>query len=139
MSLLDEIKLIHGSRKDLRRFGIMMALAFAFVGGLLHWRGHGIFILFYILAGLFLLIGAFGPVVLRPIHKVWMSLALVLGWFTTRIILILMFYLVFTPVGLVGRMFGKDFLDEKIDRAAPSYWHIRKDTKSDPEQFETQF
>ena len=139
MSLLDEIKLIHGSRKDLRRFGIMMALVLAFVGGVLHWRGHGIFILFYVLASLFLLIGVFGPVILRPIHKVWMSLALVLGWFTTRIILILVFYLVFTPVGLVGRMFGKDFLDERIDKTAPSYWHIRKDTKSGPERFETQF
>ena len=37
----------------------------------------------------------------------WMILASILGWFNTRLILALVFYLVITPIGIVMKLLGK--------------------------------
>lgn len=38
----------------------------------------------------------------------WMKLASVLGWFNSKVLLTLIFYLIVTPVGLLFRLFGND-------------------------------
>jgi hypothetical protein len=40
--------------------------------------------------------------------------------------LTLVFFLVFTPIGLISRALGKDFLYRGCDPKTPSYWIIRK-------------
>ena len=37
----------------------------------------------------------------------------------------LIYYGVFTPMGLVMRMTGRDVLGKKLDPSLPSYWHER--------------
>jgi len=69
--------------------------------------------------------GLFAVPVLRPIHTGWMKFAYALAWVNTRLLLGLFFYLVMTPVGLLMRLFGKDFLEERLDRSAASYWKKR--------------
>ena len=49
-----------------------------------------------------------------------------LGWINTRLILFIIFYLVFTPIGLVMRLFGVDLLDKKIDKNKNSYWRRKE-------------
>lgn len=39
-----------------------------------------------------------------------------------RLISIIIFYLIFTPVGIAMRLFGVDLLDIKIDKKRKSYW-----------------
>jgi hypothetical protein len=68
------------------------------------------------------------PSVMTPIHIGWMTLAFLLGWFNTRLLLGIFFYLIITPVGLLMRALGKDLLNEKFDRSAGSYW-VKKDRK----------
>lgn len=70
--------------------------------------------------------------VMKPFHIGWMKLAYFLGWFNTRLLLGIFFYLIITPTGLLMRLFGKDFLDEKIDKSAKSYWIKRDLSKFDP-------
>lgn len=55
-------------------------------------------------------------------YKAWMSLALVLGFLMSSLILSLIFYLVITPVGLVMRWTGHDPLIKSFRKGESSYW-----------------
>lgn len=88
---------------------------------------------------MFLLLGFAAPAVLRPVHKLWMGLAFVLGWFMSRLILSLVYYLVLTPIGLAMRVRGKDFLNKKIDREASTYWIKRPKPEMGKERYERLF
>jgi hypothetical protein len=70
--------------------------------------------------------------VMKPIHLVWMRFSQVLGWISTHVVLTIFFYLIVTPTGLLMRLLGKDLLDQKIDKAAKSYWVKRDLSKYDP-------
>ena len=70
--------------------------------------------------------------IMKPFHYGWMKFTFILGWFWTRFFLGVFFYLIITPTGLLMRLFGKDFLDEKIDHNAKSYWRKRDLSKFDP-------
>ena len=62
-----------------------------------------------------------------------------MGWFMTRVILSLLFYLVVTPIGLIARLSGNQFLDVKMDDSQTSYWNYRKTKKDEKEDYEKQF
>lgn len=76
---------------------------------------------------------------LRPIQKIWMSLGFLIGWIVTRVILIILFYLVITPIGLLARMLGKHFLDTEFNRNTDSYWIAREPVGLDKRSYENQF
>ena len=52
----------------------------------------------------------------------WAVLAFALGFVMSNVILTLFFFLFVTPIGLVARLFQKDFLTRKCDKRSPSYW-----------------
>ena len=123
--LVDEIRQIRSDRRQLRHFGMLLGIISGLLGGWLLWRHQDWSLEFLAAAVLLILLSLFLPGFLKPLYAVWMALALILGWFATRILLILLFCLVLTPVGLIGRLLGKDFLDEGIDRSASTYWKNR--------------
>ena len=137
--IVEEIKNIKSRKKDLRKFGITVGLVFTLLGALLLWRNKAYYYWLFIAAAAFLVPGLLVPVLLRPVHKIWMTVAIVLGWIMTRIILTVLFYLVITPTGLLGRLFGKSFLDLKFDDNAESYWIPRKKAEFVKEAYEKQF
>jgi hypothetical protein len=49
------------------------------------------------------------------------------------------FLVVITPVGLLARLAGKDFLRLKFDPAAPTYWIERRPPGPKPETMRNQF
>jgi multisubunit Na+/H+ antiporter MnhG subunit len=66
-------------------------------------------------------LGLVKPAAIRPIFAAWMGVALVIGAVVSRLILAALFYLVFTPVGLLFRLIGRDELRlRRID--TESYW-----------------
>jgi hypothetical protein len=79
------------------------------------------------------------PVALFPVYKAAMFIAHCLGWFNTRLFLALIFFLVFTPMALIFKISGKDFLDRKFNRGAKSYWIKREKHEFDPARVEQQF
>ncbi len=137
--MLDEIRNIKSGNRELRSFAVVMAVALAVLGLLLLWKGRDYYLYFLVGAGAFMAIGLVVPVVLWPLHKIWMTAAVVLGWLMTRVILGILYYLVITPTSLLGRLFGKRFLDLKIDRSATSYWIKREDRPSEPADLERQY
>ena len=85
------------------------------------------------------MLGLFIPNTLVPLQKVWMGIAFVIGFFVSRIILTLLFFLVITPMGLFLKLIGKDILKIKFNHKLNSYW-ITKETKEfNKEQYENQF
>lgn len=138
--VIEEIKNIKSGRNELRKFGITMGIVFMLLGGLFWWRGKDYYFYFLVICIIFLFLGLVIPFFLKPIHKIWMSLAVLMSWVTTRVMLSLLFYLGITPIGLLARLFGKDFLGMKFNRAmADSYWIPKEKRKFDRNDYEKQF
>lgn len=76
---------------------------------------------------------------LKPVYIIWMRFVFVLGWISARLLLLVVFYLVFTPTALIIRLFGKDLLDMKIDKNRPSYWHKKESKAFSRPDYERQF
>ena len=125
--------------KELRKFGIGLAVILAVIGGLFVWRDRaaGPYILYA--AGLVFILSLVWPKGLNPIHRFMSWLAPILAWVNTRIILTIAFYLIFTPTSLIVRLIGKDLLDQKIDKSAESYWRDREEQPFDQESYKHQF
>lgn len=136
--IADELSALTFDSRELRKLGLTFLLVLGLVGGLLVWKGR--------LAGPYLLGGAalFGlwgliwPSGLGPIFRLWMSLAIVLGFIVSRLLLTALFFLVITPIGLVLKLSGKDLLDMRIgDR--DSYWHVRPHEPYHPKRSEKMY
>lgn len=56
------------------------------------------------------------------LYRGWMFAAMPIGWTVSHLILGLVFYLVFTPVGLALRALGKDPMCRGFDPTATTYW-----------------
>ena len=65
------------------------------------------------------------PGFLSPVYRVWMAIGYVLGWINTRIILGVVFFLLFTPMGLIMRLLGKDPMCRRFDPQLGSYRVLR--------------
>jgi hypothetical protein len=113
-------------RKSLRDFGLTVGIAFAVLAALLYWREKAHYVYFIPAGAVLILLGLVVPIALRPIRKGWMTLAAGMGWVMTRVILTILFFGVLTPIGVIGRLVGKDFLHVDIDESAQSYW-VRKE------------
>ena len=87
---------------------------------------------------LLILIGLVSPGASRIFHHGWMRFAGALGYVNSRILLSLMFYLVFTPYGLVMRLFGRDTMNRR-GAGKRSYWIPRVKTRQERQQYERLF
>lgn len=135
---LDEIKKIKSSEKDLRSFGITLGIFFGLLAGFFFWSGKAHFLIWLGSSGFFFGFGLLAPDLLKPIQKVWMTLALLIGWVMTRLILTALFYLVITPIAQLARLSGKKFLNTAFREAVDSYWMTRQE-ESSKESYEKQF
>jgi hypothetical protein len=80
-----------------------------------------------------------GPL-FRLIYRGWISFSVILGYFISRILLTLIFFLIITPTGVIMRIVGKDPMERKIDPDAPSYWADRETpAELTVERYEKQF
>ncbi|MEX2140396.1 MAG: SxtJ family membrane protein [Pirellulales bacterium] len=84
------------------------------------------------------IVGWFVPSFIRPPYVVWLALAMPIGWTISHLLLLIMFYLVLTPIGLIMRVCGYDPLQRRFDRSAQSYWHDLEQNK-DFDQYFKQF
>ena len=62
------------------------------------------------------------------IYRLWMAVFYPVGWLVSHLVMTLLFYLVFTPVGLLMRATGNDPLNRLLDTKIESYWIGRDET-----------
>ena len=139
MSLIEEIKNIKSSKKDLRKFGITVGSVLVVLAIVFYFLDRSYFIYFGAAGLVLIIMGFISPVILKPLNKVWMGLAIVLGWLSSRVILIVVFYLVLTPISLIAKISGKKFLDLKYKSEKDSYWIKREIIKPDRSSYEKQY
>ena len=137
--MIEEIKNISSEKSDFRKFGITIGLLLMVIAGFLFWRSKESFEILLASGFVLFVLGLVIPVVLKPIYWIWMILAIILGWIMTRVILGLLFYVVVTPIGMLSRLFGSNFLDLKWDKSKDSYWNVRTTRQRDNEDYERQF
>jgi hypothetical protein len=137
--LKEEFKYIKESKKDLRKFGLTVGGVLVIISGLLFWFEKPSAIYFAIIGVLLISTGLIYPTILKPINKVWMGLAIILGFIMSRIILTILFYIVLTPISLIARIFGKKFMMLKYDKSAKTYWEKRSIIHKKAIDYERQF
>ena len=128
-------------RKRLRQFGLLVGGIFMLIGFWQLYRGHHetIRILLWSMGGLLIGGGLIAPMILAPIYAAWMKFAFLLGWVNSRILLSVIFFIIFTPTALVLRFLGRDALDRRMDKKAISYWRQRQPVVSIQEHCERQY
>ena len=137
--MLEEIKNIKCEKSDLRKFGITVGIILLIISGFLFWKEKESFQIFLAIGIILFLTAIALPSVLKPVYWIWMIFAIILGWFMTRVILSLLFYVVFTSIGLTLRFFGKQFLELRWDNSKESYWNFRTNEHLKKENYEKQF
>jgi hypothetical protein len=66
--------------------------------------------------------GLVAPMSLKPVYTNWMKFGLFMGsYIMTPLIMFVVFFALFMPMGLVMRLLGKDLLAMKLDSASESY------------------
>ena len=139
MNIRDNIKQLKTSDRDLRKFGLMVGGVFLLLGLLFLARHPNRTPYFVWPGGILMIAGAIIPRAIKWIYIAWMSVAFVLGFVMAHVILALLFFLIITPLGLIARLSGKDFLSLKLDRSAKSYWIPRVKKTKTTEDYERQF
>jgi len=128
-------------KRDLLVFGYGLSFISIFIA----WRimkHHGpttASFLFLFVSAFILVITFFRLPVLKTLYKYWMKGAHFIGSVITGIILSILFFFIFTPVGIVIRILRKDLLDEKLQPERDSYWIKRKPEGFHKEHFRRQF
>ena len=137
--MLEEIKNIKSEKSDLRKFGITIGVILLIIAGFLFWKEKESFQILLTFGITFCILGIAIPIILKPIYWVWMIFATILGWIMTRVILSLLFYIIITPIGLILRFFGKQFLELRWDKSKESYWNYRTNEHLKKENYGKQF
>ena len=91
-----------------RKFAFTVGIAFLVFGGIALWRDHEL--LTRILGGLggvLIVAGLLVPGHLGPAYRAWMGLAHAISKVTTPIFMFIIYFIVFLPVGLLMRLFGR--------------------------------
>jgi len=110
------------TKKELREFGLVTSgLFIIFFGLLIPWIWNFQWPIWpWIIAFTLSPLALVAPKVLKPVYIVWIRFAEILGWINTRIILTLIFFLIFLPFGLVMRIFN-DPMSRKLDEKIKTY------------------
>ncbi|HJX99017.1 MAG TPA: SxtJ family membrane protein [Chthoniobacterales bacterium] len=139
MSILKEIQELKTGARDLRKFGLMVGGVFVALG-LLFLLRHKPSYPFLLWPGIILILfGTVAPAALKYVYIAWMSVAFTLGFIMARVLLTICFFLLVTPIALIGRLFGRDFLNRKLHREAMSYWIRCEAGPKKAESYEQQF
>lgn len=137
--ILTDLKAVDKGRRALRKFGVITGLVLVVLAALVMFKHRGDPVMFTrpvmvmgIAGAVCLGAGLAAPTLLKHVHLAFSFIGLCIAWLVTRLALLIMFYIVFFPVGLVFRIIGKDGLRRRLDPDIRSYWIQRPDEPFDP-------
>ena len=136
--MIAELNSIKSSRKDLKNFGFAIGCILLSIGLFLFVRGKDLFVYFFSIGSILIILGGITPFILKPIYKIWMIFAVIIGWIMTRVILSVLFFSIITIIGIFTRLIGKDFLNLK-SKNKESYWNIRNKEYELNQDYEKQY
>ena len=110
--------------KELRNFGLIWAGIFLFFSILPIFK-DGYLAVPSLLIGLgFILISSFNPDLFYQInfYQTWLKFGNLMGKVNSKIIIFILFYLVFLPIGIILKILKKDLLRKKLDKSLSTYF-----------------
>jgi thiol:disulfide interchange protein len=124
-----------------RQFGISVGLVLLAAAAYFVWRARGpVFVgVPAVVGGLLVVLGAIAPRALFHPNRAWMAFAEALSFVSVRIVLGLLFYVVFTPLGAWRRWRGWDPLNRRTAAGRTSFWRPYSPRQADPKHYERMF
>ncbi len=138
MKIKDEVKALKITPKTLREFGLLIGGIFAVMGAVALWHQHVHGYLFLALGAALILPGILFPEKLRQPYIYWMTLAFMLGWVMTRVILTVFYFIAMYPISCLARFRRDEFLDMDPKKSRGSYW-TRKTEEKTNDSYHKQF
>lgn len=123
-----------------RNFGFLFAGVFALLSAYAAYQGAEPYRVYgWLIAGVVVgLVAVVAPTVLTPFNKAWMKLGDLMGKVVSPLVLGVIFFVLITPIALVGRLFSRDELRLKKTDAS-SYWIDRIPPGPAGDSFKNQF
>jgi hypothetical protein len=137
-------------RKQLRSFAMLWFVFFALAGAMAAWRAGlfaagahppGAWVVPAVLWTVSVAVSAVGlafPGAIRPVYLLWMGLSFPIGWTVSHILLGVTYFGLFTLVGGIFRLMGRDALARRLDRNAGTYW-VQRPPPGDAGRYFKQF
>ena len=121
-----------------KKFGIFFSGIFFILSVYFYFNGNELLVYLLSLFVVFLLIITFVKAdILMPFNKLWMRFGLLLGKIISPIILGVIFFTLFSPLGILFRLIGRDHLSLKLKKKF-SYW-VKHEITTRNEPFKNQF
>lgn len=122
------------STKELRKFAFATAAILAGLAAWVFWRHHllgmdftaesagRVGIIMWSIAATCFTLGIVLPRVIKPLYLALTAVGLPIGLVVSYIILAVMYFAIFMPIGLIFRLIGRDALHRRFDPQARTYW-----------------
>ena len=122
----------HPAPRTLRQFAGLFLLAFGAIGFLVLRRSDSMeaAVGIWAVALAVFLVGLIRPGAIRLVYLGMIYLAFPIGWVVSHVLLALVLYLLFTPIGWLLRLSGRDPLEREFDPGADSYWTVHEQPAS---------
>jgi len=126
-------KITIGSEKS---FGVVFAVFFLIIAAYRFYKYYEISYIFISLTIAFLILAHVFPQIFKIPNIIWFYIGLLLAKIFMPIFLSFIFFILITPMGILVRLYKKNYFDKKIDKKMKSYWINRdKDIGSFSDQF----
>ena len=120
---INNIEVKQGSE---RSFGFVFAIIFVAISFYLITKDKNIYLLTISISILFFLLAVFKPFLLKKPNILWFHFGKFLNSIISPIVMVVIFLVVVTPIGLIMRILKKDILNKKFDKSKKNYWHASK-------------
>ena len=122
----------HPSSRQLNVFGILWLLFFSAIGGILIKSGSSVLTatIVWCIAMVVPAMGWVVPGFMRIVYVGMAYMAYPIGFVVSHLIMVIVYYLVLTPIGLAMRLFGHDPMNRHFDGSTDTYWCSREQDDS---------
>ncbi len=122
-----------------RKFGFFFSFVFFVLSLYVFFKIHNLIAYFLIIISIsFFILAKFNPDKLFPLNRLWMKLGFVLGIVVTPIVMGIIYFGLFVPIGLILRIIGRDELRIK-NKKKNSFWRKRSGQNNFKMSFKNQF
>ena len=121
-----------------KKFGYFFTLVFIIIAGYFYAnKSLNLAYIFGIISAIFLIITIFKADLLLFLNKLWIRFGLLLGMIISPFVLGILFFVFFTPMAILMKLYGRDELRLKFKKNI-TYWILR-DNQIMPDSFKNQF
>ena len=112
-----------------RSFGVVFFIVFLLIALYPVINNEEIRVWSLIVSLIFLVLGLLNSKILNPLNQIWFKFGVLLGRIISPLIMVIIFFFVVTPIGLIMRTLGKDILNLRYN-TKKTYWIEKTGPKS---------